>query len=389
MGKFNFDAITNRKETDSIKWNMMDNIYGTNDLLPMWVADMDFQAPTEVTEALMSRVAHGVFGYAVPTNSLHQAVKNWVQNRYHWTVHENWFVLSSGVVTSIALTIRALTKENGKVLIQTPVYPPFYSMIEMNNREIVKNPLKYENGKYEIDFADFEEKLKTGVKLFILCNPHNPVGRVWTKEELDKMGSLCEQYGVQILSDEIHGDLVFKPHVHIPIASIKEGWAQNSVTCIAPSKTFNIPGIQSSVMIIPNNEMREKVMKEQQKVGSHGLNIFGNVALEAAYAHGEEWLEELLDYVKANADYVKQFLKDELPALEVLPLEGTYLLWINCRKLGFTDEQLKDRLINIGRLALEPGIKYGDGGEGFVRMNIGCPRETLLEGLQRLKKALQ
>jgi cysteine-S-conjugate beta-lyase len=384
---FDFDEQINRLNTDSVKWNGIKMIYGTEDILPMWVADMDFASPHQIKEALMKRVEHGIFGYGVPSSEINTVVKHWVKRRYKWDIKEEWLIPSSGVVTSIAFAIQALTEKGDKVLIQTPVYYPFYSMIENNGRKIVKNPLVLKNDKYEIDFNDFEDKLKSGVKLFILCSPHNPVGRVWTRKELEKMGELCERYGVYIVSDEIHADIIYEPNVHTPMASLNRYWENNSITCIAPSKTFNIPGLQASVMIIPSSEIREKVRTVQGTIGFHGLNIFGNVAMEAAYKYGEEWLEALLPYLQKNRDALIQFIREEIPELNVVTPEGTYLVWIDCRKLGLSNDEIKERLIHRGKLGLEPGVKYGTEGAGFVRMNIGCTYKTLQDGLKRLKRA--
>lgn len=387
MSGYDFDSIVERKNTASLKWDWMRNIYGREDLLPMWVADTDFLSPPEIIEALQKRTEHGVFGYGIPPKTMFSAVTNWVEKRYGWKIKESWLIESPGVVTALAFAIQGLTEEGDKVLIQTPVYPPFYTMIKNNNREIVKNPLKYINGRYEIDFADFEEKLKSGVKLFILCSPHNPVGRVWTEDELEKMGELCKKYNVFVVSDEIHADIIFRPNVHTPLASLA-GLEEMTVTCIAPSKTFNIPGLQASVMIIPNAEIRKKITAAQGKIGYSGNNILGRTAMEAAYTHGKQWLEQLIEYLKGNRDRVIGFISRELPDLHVVPSEGTYLLWIDCRKLGLSDIELKKRLVEQGKLALEPGTKYGEEGTGFVRMNIGCPRKLLEEGLIRLKNAL-
>lgn len=384
---FDFDEQINRLNTDSVKWNGIKMIYGTEDILPMWVADMDFASPYQIKEALMKRVEHGIFGYGVPSSEINTVVKHWVKRRYKWDIKEEWLIPSSGVVTSIAFAIQALTEKGDKVLIQTPVYYPFYSMIENNGRKIVKNPLVLKNDKYEIDFNDFEDKLKSGVKLFILCSPHNPVGRVWSRKELEKMGELCERYGVYIVSDEIHADIIYEPNVHTPMASLNRNWENNSITCIAPSKTFNIPGLQASVMIIPSSEIREKVRTVQGTIGFHGLNIFGNVAMEAAYKYGEEWLEALLPYLQKNRDALIQFIREEIPELNVVAPEGTYLVWIDCRKLSLSDDEIKERLIHRGKLGLEPGVKYGTEGAGFVRMNIGCTYKTLQDGLKRLKRA--
>lgn len=384
---YDFEQQINRLNTDSAKWNALKIFYGTEDILPMWVADMDFASPPEIQEALRKRVEHGLFGYGLASEDMKMAVINWMKKRFQWEIEKEWLVPSSGVVMALAFTIQTLTQENDKVLIQTPVYQPFYTMINNNNRELIKNPLVLKDGKYEIDFIDFEEKLKSGVKLFILCSPHNPIGRVWTESELEKMGKLCDQYGVHIVSDEIHADLIYKPNIHRSIASINNRLQDRTITCIAPSKTFNIPGLQASIMIIPNEDIRKKVQNLQGKIGFHGLNILSNTALEAAYKHGENWLEELLAYLEKNRDYAVNFIEKELPELTVIQPEGTYLIWIDCRGLGLSEDEMQDRLIQKGKLAVELGSKFGDEGTGFIRMNIACPRKMLEDALQRLKKA--
>lgn len=384
---FDFNQVIDRLNTDSVKWNGMNHIYQTDDLLPMWVADMDFAAPNAVKEAIINRAEHGIFGYSIPSAQFHQTIKNWVQKRYLWEIQDNWIIPSPGVVTGIAFAIQALTNEGDQVLLQSPVYTPFFSMIENNNRVVVNNQLVLKNNRYEIDFADLEEKLRSGVKLMILCSPHNPVGRVWTQDELKRIGELCRQNHVYLISDEIHADIIHKPHVHMPVASIDKNIEDITITFIAPSKTFNIPGLQASIMIIPNEEIRNKVQKVQGKIGFHGLNLFGNIALDTAYSYGEEWLEQLLEYLQSNVTIAIDFIARELPNIKIIQPEGTYLLWLDCRSLGLSDDELMEVLITKGKLALEPGKKFGSGGEGFLRMNIGCTRSTLEEGLKRLKKA--
>lgn len=382
-----FDKVIDRKNTDSNKWNAMEKVYGTNDLLPMWVADTDFEPPRQVKDALLKRVEHGVFGYAQASDGLFTAVKNWVDKRYHWAISLDWLLPSFGVVSSISFAIQALTQEGDKVMVQTPIYPPFVNTIKTNNRVVVRNPLQLQNQHYEIDFVDFEEKLKSGVKLLLLCSPHNPVGRVWRKDELKKMVALCEKYHVKVVSDEIHADIIYKPNFQTSIGSVNE-WAQmNSVTLIAPSKTFNVPGLQSSMIITPNPEIRKQVQTQMNKIFFHQPNLLGSLAMETAYTYGEEWLEELLDYLADNLALAEEFIKKEIPSLHVISPEGTYLVWIDCRELGLTDQKIQDCLIQKGKLALDPGTKYGPAGSGFVRMNIGCPRSTLREGLHRLKNA--
>lgn len=383
-----FDSVVDRKNSDSVKWNGMQSIYGTNDLLPMWVADTDFKAPSKVIDALLKRVQHGVFGYATSPKQLYDAIIQWTRKRYHWEIKKEWIVLCSGVVKSIAFSIQALTHEGDKILIQTPIYPPFVRMIEKNNRVVIRNPLQLKNNKYAIDFDDFEKQLKSGVKLVLLCSPHNPTGRVWTKEELKQIADLCNQYDVPIVSDEIHGDIILPPHTQIPISSLDENTQNRTITLFAPSKTFNIPGLQCSIMVIPNAGFRKKIKEQMEKVAFHGPNLLSIVAAEAAYTYGEDWLEELNKYLQKNALMTKNFIEEEIPDLRVIPSEGTFLIWIDYRKLGLSEKEFMDRLIHQGKLALEPGTKYGPEGEGFVRMNIGCPTQTLKDGLNRLKHAL-
>lgn len=387
MGNYNFNEVIDRLQTASVKWEMTREIFGTGDVLPMWVADMDFLPPREVSESITERVSHGIFGYTFITPSASEAVQGWVKKRHGWEIRKSWLVYSSGVVPSISMAIQAFTVPGDKVMLQSPVYTPFFGMTEENGRTVVNSTLVLKDGRYEIDFEDFENKLKEGVKLFLLCNPHNPGGRVWTKEELIKIGDLCFQYGCLILSDEIHSDLVYSPNKHIPLASLKEEYANITMTCIAPSKTFNIAGLQASAVVISDAGLQKRFKEQQHKNAFFGLNIFGITGMQAAYQHGEAWLEELLVYLKENRDEIVDFIQANVPDINPIIPDSTYLIWLDCRKLGFSDDEIKDRLLNKGKLALEPGAKYGPGGEGFVRLNFACPRDTLREGLERLKKA--
>jgi cysteine-S-conjugate beta-lyase len=383
-----FEKIIDRKGTSSVKWDMTKAVFGKDDVLPMWVADMDFLPPAEVTDALKNRLDHGIFGYTFVGDGPSEAIKEWVRRRHGWNIHNSWLQYSPGVVPAIGTIIQALTAPGDKVLVQSPVYTPFFSMTEENDRVIENAPLAYENGKYSISFEDFEQSLKKGVKLFLLCNPHNPSGRVWTREELTRMAELCKKYDVIIVSDEIHSDLVFETHKHTPIAAIDERYEEMTITCIAPSKTFNLAGLQASAMITPNKVFRDKIAAVHKKQGFFTLNTFGILGMEAAYRNGEQWLENILGYLKENVNITKTYIEKHLPRIHLVEPEGTYLLWIDCQDLGLSDDELKERLLEKGKLGLEPGPKYGKGGEGFVRMNIACPREILLDGLERLRKAL-
>lgn len=384
-----FDVLHDRKNTRSVKWDMLEPIFQTNDVLPMWVADMDFKAPQAVNDALVKRAEHGIYGYTVVDEDVKGSVVNWVKRRHKWQIEQEWLTFSPGVVTSLHMAIQAFTEPNDKVLIQTPVYTPFYNVIEQHDRVIVKNPLVYKDNYYQIDFADFEEKLKHGVKAFILCSPHNPVGRVWNKEELTELSRLCLKYNVLILADEIHCDLLFKGQHHIPIASISEEVADQTITCMAPSKTFNLAGLDASYIIAGNKEKRDKLNTHFSKQGINMLNTMGNTALEAAYAHGEAWLDELLTVLEDHQKYVIEMFKTHAKELKVIRTEGTYLLWIDCSALNLDDEELKRFMIEKAKVGLNPGNSYGEEGKGFMRMNIACPRGTLEEGVSRIINALK
>lgn len=387
MASFDFDKLINRKQSSSVKWDLLKELYGESDLLPMWVADMDFEPPTAVTEAIKERVEHGIFGYTYTPKTTNQTIKNWLYNRHSWDIRQSSIVYHSGVVPAIATCIQAFTKPGDSIIVHAPVYRPFFDLIEKNKRIPVFSPLLLENNQFYIDFDDFEQKLQQGAKLFILCNPHNPGGRVWTKEELTKIADLCRQYDCLILSDEIHSDLVYKPNRHIPIVSLHEDYEDFIITCIAPTKTFNLAGLQASAIIIPNKELRNTFKNAQAQQGMGMINIFGIVGMEAAYQHGEQWLEALLDYIAENIQLVKEYIGEHLPQISVMEPEGTYLIWLDCRKLGLSDKEIQERLVKKGKLALEPGSKFGQGGEGFVRINLACPHETVMDGLQRLKRA--
>ncbi|KIY20543.1 MULTISPECIES: MalY/PatB family protein [Mesobacillus] len=382
-----FDKVVDRNQTYSIKWDALDKVFGREDILPMWVADMDFLPPKAVLDALKERIDHGIFGYTFVPMSVTEAIQDWMKQRHDCEFKKSSILFSEGVVPSISTAIRAFTEKGDKVLIHSPVYTPFFNMVKKNDRTLVTSNLLIENGRYELNFADLEAKLQDDVKLFILCNPHNPGGRVWTKDELEKIGDLCVKYNVLILSDEIHSDLVFKPNVHIPIASIKEEFKKITATFIAPSKTFNLAGLQASAALIPNKELKAKFKAVQDQQGFFTLNTFAIAGMEAAYLNGAEWLEQLLAYLDENMNITTNFIAEHLPALKPMKADATYLLWIDCRGLGLSDEEIQKQLLEKGKLGLEPGTKYGEGGEGFVRMNLACPRETLNDGLQRLKKA--
>ncbi|MCE7794024.1 PatB family C-S lyase [Salipaludibacillus sp. CUR1] len=385
-----FEQNINRIGTSSVKWERTKQVFKTDEeILPMWVADMDFRPPEAVTDALKERVEHGIFGYTFTADSVGESIVSWMGKRHNWEIKNSWIQYSPGVVPSIGKAIQAFTEPGDKVLIQSPVYPPFYSMVKENNRVIENCQLVKKNEQYEIDFNAFEQCLKNGVKLFLLCHPHNPVGRVWTEEELRKMAELCLENDVVIVSDEIHSDLIFKPNKHIPLASLSEEIADQTITLVAPSKTFNLAGLQASAIICSNNDYRLKISAIDKQIGAFTLNTFGITAMEAAYRKGEEWLEELLQYLQGNIELVENYLSEHLPELKVVKPEATYLLWIDCRQLGLSDAKLNHLFVEKGKVGFNPGTSFGKGGEGFVRMNVACPQSTVKEGLARMKTALQ
>lgn len=386
--KNKFEEIIDRKNTHSLKWDHCMERFGKEDILPMWVADMDFRSPIEVTEAIRLRAEHGVFGYTGISEKLSDALAGWMQKRNNWAVDRHWIVHTPGVVTSINISILAFTDIRDKILIQTPVYYPFYSSINDNDRQLIVNSLKDNNGHYEIDFEDLEKKLGSGVKMMIFCSPHNPIGRVWNNEELYQVAMLCLKYNAMLISDEIHSDLVYKGSRHIPAASMSEDILNNSVTLISPTKTFNLAGLSESAAIIPNVELRHKFIKTLNRTGAGMLNIFGLTAAEAAYTHCEGWLEELMVYLQDNLETLMEYFNKNIPGIKVVRPEATYLAWLDCKQLPVAAEKLKEFFTFKAGVGLNDGITFGKEGCGFQRINFACPRVLLLEGLDRIKSAV-
>lgn len=385
-----FDKVHNRKQTKSVKWDSLQQVFQSEDVLPMWVADMDFKAPDAVNQALMKRAEHGIYGYTVIDEEVTSSILNWVKKRHDWEIQTDWLSYSPGVINTLHMALAAFTEPGDKVMIQTPVYTPFYRIINVMDREIVKNPLINDNGYYKIDFADMEAKLASGVKAFILCSPHNPVGRVWKKAELTKMAELCLKHDVMILSDEIHADLTFKGQKHLPIASLSEEIADRTITCMAPSKTFNLAGLSASFAITSNKQNREKLDKAFLRSGfNNSLNGMGITAMEAAYQHGEVWLDELLEIVEGHVAYIKEMFAAHAPELKVTTSEGTYLVWVDCSALNMDKAALKKFMIEKGRVGLNAGQDYGEEGNTFMRINVACPRETVEEGVRRIIHAVE
>ena len=385
---FTFDKIIDRSNNFSAKWSEMDKNFGTNDLLPMWVADMDFLTAPCVMDALKERLEQGIFGYTTRPDSYNDSIVNWLDNRFSWKINKDWLMFSPAVITSISLLIQNLTKENDKIMIQEPVYSPFHNIVKTNNRELVVSPLtKLDDGKYIMNYDDIESKIKD-VKVFILCNPHNPVGRVWTREELTRLGDICLKYNVIVISDEIHSDIIFKNHKHTPFASISKELEQSTITCMAPTKTFNLAGLQSSFVVLPNKNHYEILEKAFLRLDIKRNNAFSLVATEAAYNYGEDWLHSLIAYIEDNVDFSIEYINNHIPKLKVYKPEGTYLLWVDFSGLNIDDNTLKDALLNKGKVAINPGSSFGIGGNGYYRINLACPRAMVLDALKRIDLAI-
>jgi cystathionine beta-lyase len=398
----NFDAEVDRRDSNSLKWEFMQSgedllkwehthrFFGKDRILPMWVADMDFICPRPVVDALVARAQHGVYGYTAPTQAFYRSVVRWMQRRHGWEIAPEWICITPGVVPALNMLVRAFVSTGDKVLIQPPVYYPFYGAIEHNGAELVVNPLVYEDGRYRMDLADLEVKCRDPkVKLAILCSPHNPVGRVWTREELIRFGEICMANDVLVVSDEIHGDLIYKGHTFTPFANVSEVFARNSATCTSPSKTFNLAGLQTSCIVIPNHDLRSRFEKILQSNGLFGIGTFGVVALQAAYDHGEEWLVQLLEYIEGNLEYLEQHVAEHIPQLTVVRPEGTYLVWLDCRRLQLGKWELKRFMLEEAGVYLDEGFIFGPEGEGFERINIACPRAVLVEALDRIRQAVE
>ena len=388
--KYDFSQVIERNNTLSIKYDFAKERKKPSDLLSLWVADMDFPVAQEIKDALIERCNHGIFGYSEVKTPYYEVIAKWYQEKFNWTTKKQWLVKTPGVVAAIANAIRAFTNIGDAVLIQKPVYYPFFLTIEDNQRKVVNNSLVYKNGRYEMDFVDFEEKIISHkVKLFVLCSPHNPVGRVWNKEELVKIGDICLKHKVIVVADEIHADFVYRGHQHQVFANLKTDYQEITVTCTAPSKTFNIAGLQVSNIFIANENLRKKFKQELKKTANADINVMGLIACQAAYSQGEDWLRQVKIYIAENLEYVKNFLRDNLPQVKLVEPEGTYLLWLDFRELNLTEEELEDLIINKAKLWLDGGTMFGAEGVGFQRINIACPQKILIQAFTQLKEALK
>lgn len=388
--KYDFSTEISREGTSTIKYDKREMIFGNPNVLPMWVADMDIATPPFIIERLQKRLQHPILGYTLQDNEYNHAIAWWLQKRFGWKIETEWLSYCPGIVAGLNHAVQAYTNTGDKILIQTPVYHPFAHAVKQNGRELVTNPLVLENGKYHIDFEDFEAKLSQGVKLFILCSPHNPVGRVWTKEELLKMANLCLKHNALIVADEIHADLVFHPNVHTPLATLSTEIADKTITFGSASKTFNIAGLATAWIAISNSQLLKRYNLQAQRNGTWHGNIFGFEATKAAYSpQGEEWLNELLNYFTHNTQVVKDFIKSELPKVKLIEPEGTYLLWLDFRAYNLSNDELKDILVSKAGIGFNAGEMFGDNGSGFQRMNIACPSQTVELALAKLKEAFK
>ena len=385
---YNFDKIIDRRNTGASKWDNLGKLYGREDLIPLWVADMDFPVSKAISEALKRKVEHPVYGYTFLSDRYYEAVVGWMERRHKWKIEKDWITYTPGVVPALSFCIKAFTKPGDKIIIQTPVYHPFYSVIEKNGRQLVKNPLKFEDGKYSMDYEDLEKKIDSKTKLVILCSPHNPVGRVWKKEELERLADICMKNNILVVSDEIHFDIVYKGNEHTVFGSLSREVMDRCVVLTAPSKTFNIAGLKVSNAIISNGELREKYRLEMEKLHMSSPTVGGEDALIAAYNESEDWLEDLLVYLEGNRDFLVDYIDERIPKLKAIKPEGTFLVWVDCSGLNMDHDELRDFFVNKCKVALNDGKMFGDEGEKFMRFNIGCPRPLLREALERIEQAV-
>jgi cystathionine beta-lyase len=399
--KYNFDKETSRTGTNSIKWDYIqseedahvhiktDRFFGSDPAIPMWIADMDFPSPKPVVAALTERVKHGIYGYTEKPESYSNAVINWMKTRHNWDIQPDWIVGAPGVVPALAMLVRTFLQAGEKTIIQTPVYFPFRLVLEANDFEVVNNPLINQDGHYRMDFDDLAVKARDPkTKMLILCSPHNPIGRVWRRDELARLAEICRENGVLVISDEIHGDLTFAGHPFVSFGTLGDGLTQNAVICTAASKTFNLAGLANSNIIIPNASLRKKFENYLLKNALMDANSFGRLATETAYNHGADWLNQLLEYLEGNLDFMESYFAKHIPQIRMIRPEGTYLVWLDCRALGLDAQSLHRFFWDRARVYLEQGSIFGTEGEGFLRMNIATPRKLVKEALRRMREAV-
>jgi cystathionine beta-lyase len=386
---FNFDQIIDRKGSSCIKYDGMGKFLGADDALPMWVADMDFLTPNYITDAIITRAEHGVFGYPMREESYFTSLMGWLKRRHQWEVMRDWITFCPGVVPAVNMAVLAFTQPGDKIITQPHVYFPFFTAVTDHKRELVYNQLILNGGRLCMDFANLEKLAREGAKMLILSNPHNPGGSVWTRDELTQMAEICLKYNVLIISDEIHCDLIYQPFKHTPVASLSHEISMQTITTVAPSKTFNLSGLSTSSVIIENDSLRRKFNATLDHLHIGGGNIFGNIASEEAYLHGDTYVDELMAYLMLNIETLEEYVATYLPKIKVIRPESTFLVWLDCREMGLNDKDINDFFLLKAKVGLNPGIMFGPGGEGFMRMNIGCPKATLLQGLGQIKDAFE
>lgn len=387
--KYNFDEIVDRSGTNALKTDALLTRYGDADLIPLWVADMDFKSPLAVTEAIVERAKHGIFGYTMASQSYHDSIINWVGRKHNWQIKQEWLSFVPGIVKGIAFVVDCFTSPDHKVLIQPPVYHPFRIIPTLHHRVVVDNQLILQAGQYVMDLDGLKDMIDPACKLLILCNPHNPGGRVWTRQELVDIAEVCYDNDILVISDEIHSDLAFAPYKHIPFASVSEKAAMNSITFMAPSKTFNIAGIVSSYAIIPNDELRERFHTYLTRYELEEGHIFAYLAVEAAYNYGEEWLDEAKEYIWKNIIFVSEYLQTNIPQIKMMIPQASFLVWLDCKELNLSQEELVSLFVRDAKLALNEGAMFGAGGQGYMRMNVGTPLANIKKALENLKKAIE
>lgn len=384
--KYSFDEKVDRIGSNCLKWDLINRTYNDSEIIPLWVADMDFKVPEEIGDAIRKRLEHPIFGYSLTPPSYYKAAINWFDKRFQWKVEKGWIKFAPGVVPGLKTIVAAYTKPGDEIIIQTPVYHPFYSIIKNNGCQVVENPLTCKDGRYEMDFDNLEKIITKKTKMIILCSPHNPVGRVWTVEELKMVGEICIKNNVLVVVDEIHADIVYKPNIHTVFASINEEFADNSIICTAPNKTFNIAGFKTANIIIKNEKLRNQYILQMEKDCIEGATTLGAVAQEAAYTSGEEWYQGLMEYLAGNIDFTLEFFDKRIPKIKIRKPEGTYLLWLDCSGLNMKPEELSNFFLKKCKVWLNDGSMFGHDGAMFQRMNIGTSRVVLQEALERIER---
>lgn len=385
--KYNFDEVIERKGTDSVKWDGVESRWGRNDLIPMWVADMDFRTAPFVVEALKKRLEHEVLGYTFACKEWSESIVKWLINRHGWAIRENMLTFTPGIVRGLAFAVQCFTEKGDKIMVMPPVYHPFFLVSERNERQVVFSPLVLKEGSLYIDFDRFEKDI-AGCKLLILSNPHNPGGRVWTKEELHRIAEICYDKGTLVISDEIHADLTLPPYHHSTFALVSEKARMNSLVFMSPSKAFNMPGLASSYVVIENESLLNRFRTFMEASEFNEGHLFAYLSVAAAYSHGTEWLDQVIDYIQGNIDFTENFLKTNIPVIGMIRPQASYLIFLDCRKLGLKQEELNRLFVEDAHLALNDGTTFGKEGEGFMRLNVACPRSVLAQALQQLERAV-